>query len=89
MTDITTETENLDKTEDLDKTGSATLGTAQDIADAMAACVRARQFAETIRHLVDAARLDAAANIAGVLQQLDQAITHLGMAGGDQHQTQV
>jgi hypothetical protein len=83
MTDITTETE------DLDETGSATLGTADDIADAMAACVRARNFAETIRNLVNAAQLGAAANIAGVLQQLDEAITHLGMLGGDPHQTQL
>ena len=42
----------------------------------MAACVRARNFAETVRNLVNAAQPGAAANIAGVLQQLDEAITH-------------
>ena len=83
-----TATETMDETQDLDESESATLGAAQDVADAMAACVRARRFAQTIRTLVNADRVDAAANIAGVLQQLDKAITCLGMLGGDPHRTQ-
>jgi hypothetical protein len=78
------ETENIrDKAGDWDETEQAPLGGTHDIAEAMEACVRARGFAQTIRNLAAADRIEAAANVAGVLQQLDKAITCLGMLGGN------
>jgi hypothetical protein len=43
----------------------------------LAECKAAFRFAETIKHLVDADRIEAAANIDGVLQHLDRAIAML------------